>query len=62
MSWLPTKQILQVHSDFPNEHICMIFKFTAGETLNNNQVITLEKGILDSHIICTENFENYNRG
>ena len=36
---LASYKILQVPSDFPKEHICMIFKFTAGETLNNNQVI-----------------------
>lgn len=51
-----------VHSDFPEEHICMIFKFTAREILNNNQAINLEEGVLDCRIIGAENSENYNRG
>lgn len=40
----------------------MIFKFTAGKTLNNNQVIKPEKGILGCHVICPESLENYNSG
>lgn len=53
---------MQLYSDFFEEYICMIFKFIVGEILNSNQVIMLEKGILDCYIICIKNFKNYNRG